>query len=326
VVSPVLLERTTVSGNTALDVVGAYNYRDGNGGGIWAIQSQLHLFNSTISGNTAASQGGGVFMVDSDWSSRREGHSYYFVFSTVADNRNESGLPGAGVVTLRPYDIPPPGYERLKGTIVSNNTSDGVASDCSLALDPVSQGFNIDGDGSCGFGHPMDRPAVDPELEALSDNGGPTATHALPPWSVAVDLAPTNQCFVIFDEIWDFQGHSLWVDQRGEPRRIDAGCDAGSFEFGEEPTVEETIEELIVDLRELIGEGEISYSRGRSLIAELQVALWFLGYNGGEIIAALRIELFIIKVEGMLDRGEIEPELGEELVTRARAILEMLRE
>jgi hypothetical protein len=91
------------------------------------------------------------------------------------------------------------------------------------------------------------------------------------------------------------------------------------------PDVKKTIEEFIVDIRELIDDGEISSSKGRGLIAELQVALWFLKYNGGESLAAVRLELFIIKVEGMLERGEVDPELGNELLVRARAILNLLR-
>lgn len=91
------------------------------------------------------------------------------------------------------------------------------------------------------------------------------------------------------------------------------------------PDVRETIEEFIDDLHELIAEGEIAYGRGRGLIAELQVALWFLKYNGGESLAAVRLEIFIIKVELMLDRGEVEAALGEELLLRARAILQLLR-
>ena len=69
----------------------------------------------------------------------------------------------------------------------------------------------------------------------------------------------------------------------------------------------------------------IPYSRGRSLIAELQVALWFLQYNGGERIAAVRIQLFIVKVEGMIARDQVDADLGDELLVKARAILEMLQ-
>ncbi len=82
---------------------------------------------------------------------------------------------------------------------------------------------------------------------------------------------------------------------------------------------------MIIDVRELIDAGEIRYGRGRSLIAELQVALWFLKFNNGESIAAVRIELFIIKVKGMITRGEVDPVLGTELLSKARTILELLR-
>jgi len=75
----------------------------------------------------------------------------------------------------------------------------------------------------------------------------------------------------------------------------------------------------------LIDDGEINYGRGRSLIAELQVALWFLQWNNGERQAAVRLELFIKKVEIMVRTNQLDPELGAELIAKAEAILEMLR-
>lgn len=90
-------------------------------------------------------------------------------------------------------------------------------------------------------------------------------------------------------------------------------------------TVEERIEELIVDVGELIDDGEISYSRGRSLIAELQVALWFLKWNNGETQAIVRMQLFIIKTQNYIKNGQVDPELGYELIAKAQAIIELLR-
>lgn len=65
-------------------------------------------------------------------------------------------------------------------------------------------------------------------LTPLADNGGPTATFALPAGSPALDLAPNAHCTVT-----PVNG----VDQRGEPRNQNGvggvtnnECDAGSFE------------------------------------------------------------------------------------------------
>lgn len=57
---------------------------------------------------------------------------------------------------------------------------------------------------------------IDPELK---DNGGAVLTHALPDGSPAVDLDPTCST-------------ALLEDQRGYPRPVGEGCDAGSFEAG----------------------------------------------------------------------------------------------
>ena len=57
---------------------------------------------------------------------------------------------------------------------------------------------------------------IDPELK---DNGGTVPTHALPDGSPAVDLDPTCSA-------------ALLEDQRGYPRPVGEGCDAGAFEAG----------------------------------------------------------------------------------------------
>jgi hypothetical protein len=67
-------------------------------------------------------------------------------------------------------------------------------------------------------------PSADPELEALANNGGPTATQALPASSPAVDAVPVAKC-------------PTKVDQRGEPRpdNGEAFCDVGAFELQDPP-------------------------------------------------------------------------------------------
>ncbi len=91
-------------------------------------------------------------------------------------------------------------------------------------------------------------------------------------------------------------------------------------------TAEELIEELIDDVEELVEDGELNNGRGRSLIAELQVALWFLEFHNGERIAAIRLELFIKKVEQLLAIDQLDAALGSELLVKARAALQMLQD
>ena len=76
-------------------------------------------------------------------------------------------------------------------------------------------GSNFADDGTCGPGFAHITPGLDFDTE-LADNGGPTLTHALLPFSVAIDAA--SDC-------------GLDTDQRGFPRD-DGACDSGSFEFG----------------------------------------------------------------------------------------------
>jgi uncharacterized repeat protein (TIGR03803 family) len=90
-------------------------------------------------------------------------------------------------------------------------------------------------------------------------------------------------------------------------------------------TVEDLIEELIDDVGDLVDDGEINSGRGRSLIAELQVALWFLQWNNGETQAIVRLQLFIKKVEIMITTDQVDPDLGAELIAKANAILDLLR-
>jgi hypothetical protein len=63
---------------------------------------------------------------------------------------------------------------------------------------------------------------IDPLLSTLTDNGGPTWTHALLPGSPALQAIPTgeNGC-----------GTTYTQDQRGIARPQWFGCDIGAFEL-----------------------------------------------------------------------------------------------
>jgi hypothetical protein len=128
----------------------------------------------------------------------------------------------------------------LRGTIVSGNTADiaGPEIVAAAAATVVNRNaFNVFGrtgkSGLVGFtpGATDVVPSVglNAILSPLADNGGPTQTHALPPGSPALDLAPNAQCTAA-----PVNG----VDQRGEPRNQNGAggasaneCDAGSFEL-----------------------------------------------------------------------------------------------
>ena len=85
----------------------------------------------------------------------------------------------------------------------------------------VASGFNLDSDGSCGFGKAGDLPATDPMLGPLTGNGGPTLTHAPRTGSPIVDAADITAC--------------TSTDQRNAPRPTGVGCDLGALEAGAIP-------------------------------------------------------------------------------------------
>jgi hypothetical protein len=330
--SIVHLDRTSIVNNSVFDQIGELDDHQAVGGGVYLVaQSELELVNSTVSGNSAVNRGGGIFM--------NSGESLWVAFSTIANNSHGSAEEGAGIAcrSVNRDD------DTFKASIIDGNLAGGIESNCGCFRPMRSNGFNIDGDGSCLDPVASDLVSVDPMLEELGDYGGVGPTHPLRLESPAVDLVLPDECHLEFDNDRDRRIDEdpvdgidndndlridedpvdvVEMDQRGVARPIGEACDAGAVEGQGE--VEDVIDDLIDDIRELIDDGEIPYGRGRGLIAELQVALWFLQFSGGEAIAIVRIELFIIKVEGMMNRAEIDEELGNELLSRANGIIAML--
>jgi len=192
---PLAVESSTFSRN----VVQAAS---GIGGGIFlSTGGTSTIVNSTISGNVAGSQGGGVF-AGSDVTA-----------TNVTFAANQAGTAGAAVFN--------PG---VAVTLTNSILAASVAhSNCGGTV--TSGGGNVDDDGSCALAGPGDR-QVDPKLGALADNGGPTLTHALAADSPAIDTARAGACPA--------------ADQRGIQRLNDgngdgtAGCDVGAYEFVDE--------------------------------------------------------------------------------------------
>ncbi|MCP3981302.1 MAG: hypothetical protein GY716_18530 [bacterium] len=186
----------------------ARNEASSRGGGVLAtLGTQVNMLNTTISTNRCLEDGCGMIV---------EGLAT-LEFTTVADNISIASSP-AGIHIL--------GTLRVKNTIVADNFQGG---DCIEAGDTVSSGYNLDTDGSCGFGAgPGDLPATNPNLGPLQYNSGPTHTHALLSPSPAIDSADPD-CLTQF-------GGVVTIDQRHVPRPQDgdgdtvAVCDRGAFE------------------------------------------------------------------------------------------------
>jgi len=206
----VTLNQSTVSGNSA----------GSSGGGIYARGfGNVTLTQSTVSGNSAGLRGGGI------WAS----YGVTLTQSTVTENRAlQATSQGGGVFQYNsPYNRP----FSVSGSIVAGNTAGGGDD---LVPDPdstltvnysligVADGLTFAGD----VGNLTGTAAspLDPQLDSLADNDGPTQTHALLPGSPAIDAGDPAIAFDP-DEF----------DQRGAPfvRVFDGRIDIGAFEVQE---------------------------------------------------------------------------------------------
>lgn len=191
-----VLSASTVSGNSAKADLG------GTGGGLVNTGS-ASLVNSTISNNEVrgvlSATGGGITNSGTLTSTN----------STIAGNAAQVDGPEA---SSRVGGLFNNGDATLKNTIVA----DSFGADCGPPGAVTSLGHNLDSDGTCGLSSPGDLSGVDPLLGPLTNNGGPTETHALKKGSPAIDAGDNVGCPA--------------TDQRGTARPQGAACDIGAFE------------------------------------------------------------------------------------------------
>jgi CSLREA domain-containing protein len=221
-----IITNSTISGNSKAS---------GSGGGIYA-KAQIrggvgvYLTNSTVSGNSAAI-GGGVYAESEQGPLSKA--LVHVVNSTVAFNT--ATQVGGGIAHVGYPDEP--SYSDLVNTIVAQNTApeapdisidqnSGVrAAANSLIGDGTGNGITNEGGNLVGNMPPYTAP-IDPLLGTLSQNGGPTATHALLAGSPAIDAGtsegppiaggPPEACPP--------------TDQRGVARPQGEAYDIGAFE------------------------------------------------------------------------------------------------
>jgi hypothetical protein len=209
-IATVTVNSSTLSGNTAAS----------DGGGIHNSTGSIRVTNSTLSGNTAASNGGGI----------STGNGFIALTNSTLSGNAATGAGGgidqsSGRLVLSYVTVasnttgivtsgPPAAAVALTGTIVANSTA---GPNCS---GPVmeSAGYNLDSGTSCGFSRPTDITATNPLLSPLASRGGPTATMALLPGSPAIGHGATraNGCPP--------------TDQRWVPRPPVAACAIGAYE------------------------------------------------------------------------------------------------
>jgi len=189
----VVLQSSTVSGNTA----GA------DGGGIFIHYGEYapqatQIINSTISGNTSAKEGGGIMLDGGDAS---------FSNSTIAFNT--ASTRGAGISAGEyTYQV------ELQSTIVSNNLTGADANNVWAFPDSVSGANNLVPSAGGPAQMPADTITADPILLALTNNGGTTPTHALGVGSAALD-AGNNAIGLVFDQRGDGYAREVGIPDIG---------------------------------------------------------------------------------------------------------------
>jgi hypothetical protein len=223
------VEESTISGNDA-----------GSGAGLATNSglpvNKVRVVNSTVSENDATAHGGGANIP--------KAADFDFENSTVT--ANTAGLQGGGI-RLGTYPAPEPpnnlrtAWVGLTSTIVGFNFVGGNPNDLQQApgadegAGPDAGGFEtglslIQAPGTAGIleaGEGTNQLGVPPELGILTDNGGPTLTHAPQPDSPVLDAGDSL---------------GLGVDQTGRPRTVDRspanrsdGTDIGAVELPLDP-------------------------------------------------------------------------------------------
>ena len=222
---------TTGGAGGALYVLGAAtiggttftgNSSGGDGGAIYNRGTNI-ITGSTFTGNSAGKRGGAINTCCSS-------SSLVLMTNSTLSANSASDLGGAiqadGPVTL--VNVTLSGNTAPKAGAVWNDNNGSVTLFNTLVASSgtnnlaggtfASLGHNLSSDnsGTAWLTAPGDRNNADPRLGPLSDNGGPTQTHALLSGSPAIDAGENNG--------------APGVDQRGVKRPQGVAVDIGAFE------------------------------------------------------------------------------------------------
>ena len=180
------------------------------GGAIFNENGTTNVTDSTLSGNHAGFFGGGIYNAGGTVGTVNVTGST--LSGNYADNSG-GGIDNAGTVNVG-------------ATIVANSTS---GDDCGFDGGTFNdEGYNIDDDGSCGFGGTAESNSsnLDASLGALQNNGGPTQTilpNAASP-SPAVGVIPPSTTLPVVGQVCPT------TDQRGLASAPGVNCDIGAVQ------------------------------------------------------------------------------------------------
>jgi hypothetical protein len=211
---------STISGNTVLAGSGGAGFMGASG-----TSPSVTVTRSTVSGNTASVGSGGIQTI---------GQPITAIDSTIADNVGGGPALGADAVTLV-YSTVTHNTGGDIGTITLTSfgsvVADPVTTACSVTT-TISQGYNYEegsSPGSCGFGGGVGDvvASVDPQLDPLGAYGGPTQTRRPQATSPLLGAIPVASCGGSGGSI-----PAIRLDQRGQHRDAEPGCDIGADELG----------------------------------------------------------------------------------------------
>ncbi len=219
----------TINGETLIDSSLVDNNQ---GGGILAALGSLTVVNSTISGNSTTSFGGGIH-VDNGNCCQTIAKLYNVTIYNNQANTDDDGYGSGGGIYATGSD----NIVEIRNTIIAGNTirenNNGPEYDCGGNTEITSFGFNlIEDTRGCVIGGTAqgDITGVDPQLGLLTAGAsGPSKAHSLLPLSPAIDAGNPLAC--VNEEL-----NLLEVDQVDNLRPQDgdndggARCDIGAYE------------------------------------------------------------------------------------------------
>jgi hypothetical protein len=202
-----------------------------NAGGIANIDGAMSISNVTISSNTPRGAVGGIINL-----ANTAGVTSTLGMEAVTIAYNVEGASQGSGAGLDTTVFDGAATTNLRNVIISNNVGD---TQCFNGGVVVSNGYNLDTDGSCELINASDIQSTDPLLGALMmgprAGGGSTYFHNLSNSSPALDSGSTNGTI-------DQRGNSRPVDLPGIPNTAD-GDDRGAVEMAAEPPTAVTLSE-----------------------------------------------------------------------------------